>query len=148
MYLEVHRPLSAANDTTLLHLLDPFGICSQSGLCIYLCVFIISVFVCVYLLLRYTGQCLLQTFPLCCILLTYFDQDFCNETMMVMMMTSKIMKTATVVTNMMVVIMIEISDFWTRCKGAQTFEKLQALKVSAQADSAEKVLKLLSNLYS
>ena len=78
MYLEVHRPLSAANDTTLLHLLDPFGICSQSGLCIYLCVFIISVFVCVYLLLRYTGQCLLQTFPLCCILLTYFDQDFCN----------------------------------------------------------------------
>ena len=31
---------------------------------------------------------------------------------------------------------------------AQTFEKLQALKVSAQANSDEKVLKLLSNLYS
>ena len=70
--------MSAANDTTLLHLLDPFGICSQSGLCIYLCVFITHVFVCVYLLLRYTGQCLLQTFPLYCILLTYFDQDFCK----------------------------------------------------------------------
>ena len=67
---------------------------------------------------------------------------------MVMMMTSKIMKTATVVTNMIVMIMIEIADFWTRCKGAQTFEKLQALKVSAQANSDEKVLKLLSNLYS
>ena len=116
--------------------------------CICLCVsiihvlfvFIIHVFVCVYLLLRYTGQCLLQTFPLYCLLLTYFDQDFCNETMMVMMMTSKIMKTATVVTNMIVMIVIEIADFWTRCKGAQTFEKLQALKVSAQANSDEKVL--------
>ena len=63
--------------------------------------------------------------------------------MMVMMMTSKIMKTATVVTNMMVMIMIEIADFWTRCKGVQTFENLQAMKVSF-----EKVFKLLSNLYS